>query len=765
MEQVIADFSGGLNLTAAIDKLPDKECLLADHCKFSDLGSVQAGGLSAKVNSSAYQDASANKNVHSLWLNPTILHIAGIGNDIFAGLALDSLVSVVAGVNSSKTKMSFCDYQNAVFYDCDGVPRYSSLPSLHLPVDWPPVNASGTITVQKNGTSFSSAGGTGTPWVNPSNAAALDGNYATFTRTTTGGGDALQAKGFGFAIPVASQILGIQVDVERIGSSAILTKYVVDAGTVLLRAGVADGSIKTSFSMWPTTQTHATYGGNGDLWGTTWTAADINNANFGVSFSAHVTNTGGVGSVIGSLDIINITVYYIPLFTATASATAGNLNGTYTYKATLVDANGYEGDSSDPTNSVTPANKQVDLTLIPLGDARTVKRKLYRKGGKLTAYYWVADIADNFTTSYTDNVSDDDVLTNAIILAGEIEGDFANTRIGANVKARYPEEYYDRLFWVLDGTNTLIWSKPLNPFAYPVEFFIPIGDAKECTRSVRFHEDLIIFKTDSIWRLTGKEESDFDLIRLPSSQGCDMPFTIVKLENEILFTNSNGMWSFDGIGVRPVTNRLEPFFNNITRNGISPITKATGTNKTYEAVYANGICYLIYLDQAANQRILIVDKDKTGTIARFLKSSILSIRKDPVLDTVYFGDVNGFINLLNATANDSGVTSTFSFQTKYYDQKRNSRKEYDHIEFDIDTGGIDVTPTVFYNSGNDSETLAPINTTERSHIGRLLTSAAAKTAYNISVKHDAAISSASLELHQLKITFDERKQRSRTANA
>ncbi len=52
----------------------------------------------------------------------------------------------------------------------------------------------------------------------------------------------------------------------------------------------------------------ATYGSASDLWGTTWTPAEINNTNFGVSLS--VLNQSGFSSRTASVDYIQITVTY-----------------------------------------------------------------------------------------------------------------------------------------------------------------------------------------------------------------------------------------------------------------------------------------------------------------------------------------------------------------------------------------------------------------------------------------------------------------------
>jgi hypothetical protein len=80
-------------------------------------------------------------------------------------------------------------------------------------------------------------------------------------------------------------------------------------GTVqLLKAGTAVGNNKAGSSTWSnTTSTTVTYGSSSDLWGTTWTAADLNATNFGLRFA--VKNTGAA-SATPSVDWIALTVTY-----------------------------------------------------------------------------------------------------------------------------------------------------------------------------------------------------------------------------------------------------------------------------------------------------------------------------------------------------------------------------------------------------------------------------------------------------------------------
>ncbi len=96
---------------------------------------------------------------------------------------------------------------------------------------------------------------------------------------------------------------------------------------------------------------------------------------------------------------------------ALASPTApGNVdNGAHRYCATFVTAAG-ETQAGTVSATVTVADKSVNgkvsLTAIPIGGALVTARKLYRTQAGGSAYLLLATIADNTTTTYTDNIAD-----------------------------------------------------------------------------------------------------------------------------------------------------------------------------------------------------------------------------------------------------------------------------------------------------------------------------------------------------------------------
>lgn len=129
-----------------------------------------------------------------------------------------------------------------------------------------------------------------------------------------------------------------------------------------------------------------------------------------------------VDALNGINDIGTITLY-APISppsapTVNVSATAGVLTGTYSYRVAFV--TGYwkgiigsgtliaRGNTSGGTisNSVSPSAKQVTITTINTGPVGTVARILYRTKAGGGTYYQVAQINDNTTTTYTDNIAD-----------------------------------------------------------------------------------------------------------------------------------------------------------------------------------------------------------------------------------------------------------------------------------------------------------------------------------------------------------------------
>jgi len=207
-----------------------------------------------------------------------------------------------------------------------------------LSVDYMRITVTYTVPSAATGSPTSGANVTGVGtlvWTNPGNVVSDNNSYAT-AGAATGQTNYLEATGYGFAIPTDATISGITVVIRRLGTTGG-GNDVRDAVVSLIKAGTVTGDNKADTGTdWTTTETPITYGNDGDLWGTSWTPAQINASNFGVALSASLNGKQA------SVDFIQVTVSYstpAPTTLTVASAT-GTYNGTVALSATLTKTSG-----------------------------------------------------------------------------------------------------------------------------------------------------------------------------------------------------------------------------------------------------------------------------------------------------------------------------------------------------------------------------------------------------------------------------------------
>jgi hypothetical protein len=166
-----------------------------------------------------------------------------------------------------------------------------------------------------SGNSFSFDPAVGTlGWTGVNNADASDNSYATAGQLigilSSVQTQYITATNFGFSIPASAMICGIKVEVERHAGGLIIGSSIVDNSVRIIKNGTLTGPNMAAGGGWTGSDVLAGYGGGLNQWGTTWVPADVNNANFGVAFSAKL-NAGLAGVFLTAfVDDIKITVYY-----------------------------------------------------------------------------------------------------------------------------------------------------------------------------------------------------------------------------------------------------------------------------------------------------------------------------------------------------------------------------------------------------------------------------------------------------------------------
>lgn len=150
-------------------------------------------------------------------------------------------------------------------------------------------------------TTGATLGGAGGAWENPTRVVASDDSRTVVTIGTST--ELLAATGPGFAIPSGATINGIVVEIEsRESSDADSTLdevFLTKDGTSAAGSDMLSGTQSLT-----TTEQYYTVGGATELWGTTWTEAEIEASTFGALIRATK------GSSNPQIDHVRITVYY-----------------------------------------------------------------------------------------------------------------------------------------------------------------------------------------------------------------------------------------------------------------------------------------------------------------------------------------------------------------------------------------------------------------------------------------------------------------------
>ena len=174
--------------------------------------------------------------------------------------------------------------------------------------------AAATVTKVAAATCVDDAGVGTIAWTSSANAETSDNVYATAGLSNSDVTHYLKCTGFGFSIiPAGATIQGIQVDWEKKSSG----NRTSDNAVRIVKSGAIGATDRSVAGDWATSDTVAIYGGAADLWGTTWTAADINASTFGAAISAKQ----GSANRTASVDSVTITISYDPC-TGAANGTA-----------------------------------------------------------------------------------------------------------------------------------------------------------------------------------------------------------------------------------------------------------------------------------------------------------------------------------------------------------------------------------------------------------------------------------------------------------
>ncbi|MFL5763607.1 MAG: T9SS type A sorting domain-containing protein [Bacteroidia bacterium] len=204
----------------------------------------------------------------------------------------------------------------------------------------------------------------GSVWNNEMNITALDGtpadidleNYGFCFQSSCFYSRYLQARQFGFSVPGTATILGIEVTIVR---SAPVAGIIKDTIVNIMQSLSAIGTDRSAPGFWPATYTSQVYGSPTDLWGLSWTPANVNAPSMTVQLKIANTDPSTVTGV--NVDYISMTVYYSTVTGIVESQTL----------------------SPNSFSVYQESSNELNITFTTFQQAPTAKLELYDVTGKL----------------------------------------------------------------------------------------------------------------------------------------------------------------------------------------------------------------------------------------------------------------------------------------------------------------------------------------------------------------------------------------------
>jgi hypothetical protein len=225
-----------------------------------------------------------------------------------------------------------------------------------------------------------------------------------------------------------------------------------------------------------------------------------------------------------------------------AAGAAGGMTGTFQIRVTYYNSNtGHESSASDSSASQALTAQKLSLTNIPVSaDAQVTSRKIYiRNTANQTAFRLADTIANNVDTTLTVDVTTSSLT---ILAPNTTENDEPPST------AKFAA-WFNSYMFVADDDN-IYWSKKDYPESFDGEDYEPIGanDGQKITGLVGYEDVLLIFKSRSVYVLTGKSPVSWRIEPLFTDIGCVSHRSIVVAGGALWWWSEDGPVKWDGTG-------------------------------------------------------------------------------------------------------------------------------------------------------------------------------------------------------------------------
>lgn len=276
-------------------------------------------------------------------------------------------------------------------------------------------------------------------------------------------------------------------------------------------------------------------------------------------------------------------VYSVGITPPTAPTFNSNIDGsletgTYKFKVTYVDTDGYESNPSDASADMTASadpNDGIKINIPVSADSKVAKRRIYRTSVNGAIYYYDGEVADNTTTTYDSTQPD-------TTLGSEVETDHNIPSATAHAITKRGNRLY-----IAD--NDYLYISYLSDVEYfPSLWAIRTGNSEKITGIIEQMNALPVFTEDSIERLVGTDEDNFEFRNAYSTEGCIAPRSLVNCKNLLVYLGYNGINYFDGVSTGTFSKIINEYLKENINDSYRHLSCATFFDDKYMLCYPKG---------------------------------------------------------------------------------------------------------------------------------------------------------------------------------
>ena len=272
---------------------------------------------------------------------------------------------------------------------------------------------------------------------------------------------------------------------------------------------------------------------------------------------------------------------YLGSCLATVSDDAGGPTGTYNYKVTFY-TDSYEVGFGQVSNSIAVTNKQIALSLIPIGpitflSETVLGRKIYRNKHGETTYYLLSNgtIQNNTATTLTD-----------VDIDSELGSSYATDLDEQPPKGKLSIVHQDRLWLANDPSNPsrLYYSYIGSHDYFPADNYYDIrkSDGDEITFLREFHGILTVSKNNSIQKVyTNVDSVSWEISGPFNFNGCHAIYSAADSVYGVIYLAKDGIYVFNGQYSKLLSDKVSPVIEDISDRNFGNAWGVVHKNKYY----------------------------------------------------------------------------------------------------------------------------------------------------------------------------------------